>query len=175
MATFLKSHNGLSRSLLYKFYAEDTSWKRRANSLKGATDGGWRIYILKVGKSAFGFETGSLTNSDISSQVKNGLREQDPNFSKTYDGDIVRQIRISTLGDDAARRRKWLAKFSESKQKCLLRLEALPEKFVESLDALTPFAGLWPAVQIGTFPRLCNLHCPEVRDSSSTAFSFLNK
>ncbi len=51
-------------------------------------------------------------------------------------------------------------------QRCLLRLEALPEKFVESLDALIPFAGLWPALQPGTFTRLLDLHCPEVRASS---------
>ena len=74
--------------------------------------------------------------------MKNDLREQNLNFSKIYDEDIVCQIRISILSDDATRRRKWLAKFSESKQKCLLRLETLPEKFVESLNALTSFAEL---------------------------------
>ncbi len=83
-----------------------------------------------------------MTNSDISSQMKNDLREQNLNFSKIYDEDIVCQIRISILSDDATRRRKWLVKFSESKQKCLLRLETLSEKFVESLNALTSFAEL---------------------------------
>ena len=42
------------------------------------------------------------------------------------------------------------------------RLELLPLEFWDSLDDLIPFAGLWPAIFIGTFPRLLNLHCPEV-------------
>jgi len=70
------------------------------------------------------------------------------------------------LCGDTVRRRKWLARLSKSMQRCLLRLEALPEKFIESLDALIPFAGLWPALQPGTFIRLLDLHCPEVRASS---------
>ncbi len=101
-------------------------------------------------------------NSDLNATVKNELREQDPNASKWFDGDIIRQIRISTLAGDSARRAKFLARFSKSKAKCFLRLEALPGKFLESWDSLIPFAGLWPPVQAGTFPRLLKLHCPEV-------------
>ncbi len=107
--------------------------------------------------------------------MKNDLREQNLNFLKIYDEDIVHQICIFTLSDDVMRRRKWLVKFSESKQKCLLQFETLSEKFVKSLNALTSFAELWSVVQIDIFFRLCNLHCSEVRDSFSTVFSFLNK
>lgn len=103
-----------------------------------------------------------LTNPDLSLQVKSILREHDPNCAKFYDGDVLRQIRISTLRGDTARRDKWLARLSKSKQNSVKRLEALPEKFWDSLDALIPFAGLWPAFWIGTVPRLLNLHCPEV-------------
>lgn len=60
------------------------------------------------------------------------------------------------------RREKFLARLSDSKQASLKRLELLPLEFLDSLDALIPFAGLWPAFFIGTFPRLLNLHCPEV-------------
>lgn len=98
--------------------------------------------------------------------MKDVLREHDAKSTKLYDGDIVRQIRISTLRGDIARRQKWFARLSKSMRRCLLRLEALPEKFVESLDALIPFAGLWPALQPGTFTRLLDLHCPEARVSS---------
>lgn len=59
-----------------------------------------------IEKFAFDFETSSLTNSDISFQMKNDLREQNLNFSKIYDEDIVCQIRISILSDNATRRRK---------------------------------------------------------------------
>ncbi|KAK9341875.1 hypothetical protein V1522DRAFT_455243 [Lipomyces starkeyi] len=102
-----------------------------------------------------------LYSDDLSLQVKNVLREHDPNCAKYYDGDILRQIRISTIQGDTARREKFLARLSKSKQDCVKRLELLPEEFWDSLDALIPFAGLWPAIFIGAFPRLLNLHCPE--------------
>lgn len=78
------------------------------------------------------------------------------------DGDVLRQIRTSTIRSDAVRKQKWLVRLSKSKQDYVRRLEAQPERFLDSLDALIPFAGLWPAIQIGTFPRLLNLHCSEV-------------
>ncbi|KAL2047106.1 hypothetical protein N7G274_001125 [Stereocaulon virgatum] len=92
-----------------------------------------------------------LYSRDLSPQVKDVLRGHAANSTKYYDGDLVRQIRISTLHGDTTRRRKWLARLSKNMQRCLLRLEALPERFVDSLDALIPFAGLWPALQPGTF------------------------
>ncbi len=171
----MKSQNDLSRSLLYKFYAKNIFWKRHANSLKKATDDEWWIYILKIEKFAFDFKMSLFTNSDISFQMKNDLWEQNLNFSRIYDEDIVHQICISILSDNATRRWKWFIKFSKSKQKYLLWLKMLSEKFVESLNALTSFAELWSVVQINIFSWLCNLHCFEIRDSFSTVFSFLNK
>ncbi|KAL9631872.1 MAG: hypothetical protein Q9164_005658 [Protoblastenia rupestris] len=97
----------------------------------------------------------------LNPQVKDVLREHDAKSTKRYDGDIVRQIRISTLHGDTARREKWLARLSKNMQRCLLRLEALPEAFMEGWDALIPFTGLWPALLPGTFDRLLNLRCPE--------------
>jgi hypothetical protein len=101
-------------------------------------------------------------NPDLSLLVKKFLREHDPNCAKWYDGDILRQIRISTIQGDNVRREKFLARLSTSKQDCVKRLELLPLEFWDSLDGLIQFAGLWPAILIGTFPRLLNLHCPEV-------------
>jgi hypothetical protein len=101
-------------------------------------------------------------NPDLSLPVKKYLREHDPNCAKWYDGDILRQIRISTIQDDSVRREKFLARLSPSKQDCVKRLELLPLEFWDSLDGLIQFAGLWPAILIGTFPRLLNLHSPEV-------------
>jgi hypothetical protein len=127
------------------------------------TDGGLPISILTVCDSIFIIKRHSqLTNPDLSLQVKNVLRENDPSCAKFYDGDVLRQIRISTIQGDIARREKFLARLSNSKQDYVKRLEALPEQFWDSLDALIPFAGLWPAILIGTFLRLSNLHCPEV-------------
>lgn len=121
----------------------------------------WWVVDSDGAKVSLRFLAYLLTFPDLNSLVKNELREQDPNASRWYDGDIIRQIRLSTLAEDSSRREKWLARLSKSKRKCLLRLEALPRNFLESLDVLIPFAGLWPPVQAGTFPRLLNLHCPE--------------
>jgi len=106
--------------------------------------------------------------------VKDVLREHNAKSSKFYDGDTLRRIRISTLRGDIARRRRWLTRLSQSMRRCVLRLEALPEKFVESLDALIPFAGLWPALLIGTFTRLLDLRCPEVYELRLYAMSISN-
>ena len=158
-----KSYNGSSQNLLYESCTEDTAWKRHASSFRGPTDGGLWISTLMVRKSACNSLARLLTLPDLSSLVKKELREQDPNASRWYDGDIIRQIRLSTLADDSSGREKWLARLAtNSKRRCLQRLEALPGTFLESWDDLIPFAGLWPSVKLGTFPRLAKLHCPEV-------------
>jgi hypothetical protein len=107
-------------------------------------------------------KTPKLRTPDLSEQVKNVLREHDPNCAKFYHENTFRQIRISTIRDNTVRRHKLLIRFSKSMQDCVKRLEAQPKKFLNSWDALIPFAGMWPAVLPGTFPRLANLHCPEV-------------
>ena len=77
-------------------------------------------------------------------------------------------MRIATLQGNKPRRRKWLARLSKSKRDDLIRLEKRAEEdssmreFRDSLDALIPFTGLWPAMQLGTFHRLLTIHCPEV-------------
>ncbi|KAH8800830.1 hypothetical protein F5884DRAFT_862755 [Xylogone sp. PMI_703] len=102
-----------------------------------------------------------LYSDDLNDQVKNEFREHDPNCAKFYDGDILRQILISTMRGDNVKRGKWMSRLSTSKQDCVKRLEALPPMFCNSLNALIPFAGLWPTVLIGAIPRLSSLHCPE--------------
>lgn len=105
-----------------------------------------------------------LKSPDLSPELKDFLRAHDPNSAKFFNGDILRQIRISTLRRDGAERKKWLSRLTPSQRTYISRLEALPQEFLDSLDALIPFAGLWPALQIGTFSRLSGLHCPEVGD-----------
>lgn len=99
---------------------------------------------------------------DLSEEVKNEFRERDPDRARYYNGDILRQIRIATLEGDDECRDKWLAKLSPSMRNWVNRLDGQPRKLIDSLDALIPFVGLWPDFQIGTLPRLLNLHCPEV-------------
>ena len=136
------------------------------NFFTGDEDRWWVVDLYSRGGRVDLREGARWQKSDLSPQVKNVLRGHTVNSTKYYDRDVVRQIRIFTLHGDTTRRRKWLARLSKNMQRCLLRLKALPEKFVESLNALIPFAGLWPALQPGTFTRLLDLHCPEVRASS---------
>ncbi len=162
--------------------------RHRLEAARQFLEGSDRWWVVDLysdgGKNQRRFLIYLLTDQDLNTIVKKELREQDPNASRWYDGDVVRQIRLCTLTGDSpspdpfshtARREKCLARLSKSKRTCLLRLEALPGKFLESLDDLTALAGLWPPVRIGTFPRLRNLHCPKVRDSSSMPFRFLTK
>ena len=83
-------------------------------------------------------------------------------------------MRITTLQGNKPRRRKWLARLSKSKQDDLMRLEkragenTAMREFLGSIDALIPFTGLWPAMQLGTFHRLLTMHWPEVSTVSFT-------
>ena len=103
---------------------------------------------------------------DLSAQVKNVFRDKDSSASKYFTGDILRQIRISTRHGDTVRRQKWLGRLTSNQKTNVRRLELLPPSFVNSLDALTPFAGQWPFAHISKFRRVSGLHCPEVRDFS---------
>lgn len=97
--------------------------------------------------------------------MKNVFRDTDSSSSKYFTGDIFRQIRISTRCGDTVRRQKWLGRLTTNQKKDVRRLEVLPPIFMNTLDALTSFAGLWPFMHIGKFKRVSALHCPEVRDS----------
>ena len=107
---------------------------------------------------------------DINAHAKNALREHDPGSAKYFDGDIYRQIRIAALDTSrpseitTARRNKWLARLSSEKRRTLLRIERslVMRKVRNGLDALVPFTGLWPALEIGQLQRLLKIHCPEV-------------
>ena len=88
--------------------------------------------------------------SELTAQVRDLLREKDSNSSSWQLGEIFHQIRVSTRRGDDVRNNKWLCRLSKDMQRSVLRLEALPTTFVESLDALIPFAGLWPAFDVGT-------------------------
>ena len=90
--------------------------------------------------------------------MKDVLREHDAKSTKHYDRGTVRQIRISILRGDREEAEMVRQAFEE-------HAEALPERFAESLDALIPFVGLWPALQRGTFIRLLDLRCPNTVSS----------
>jgi len=101
---------------------------------------------------------------DINIQSKNALREQDSGSAKYLDGDIYRRIRISALDGDTAQKNKWLARLSAEKRRNISRMESsfVMREVRDGLDALIPFRGLWHPMEIGQFPRLLNIHCPEV-------------
>ena len=96
------------------------------------------------------------------------LAESHANAKNFYDGDIYRHWRRALKDRDKAEEQKWLAMLSETKKRDLLQMEKRTYKDVQmyhlqqGFDALLPFIGLWPALQIGTFHRILSLRCPEV-------------
>lgn len=105
---------------------------------------------------------------DLNTTVVSALTEQYSNSRNFCDGDIYRSLRYCQLNGDKIGEGKWTARLWDTKLRDVIQLQNMakkdPEmaKFQESLDALLPFAGLWPALQIGTFHRLLTLRCPEV-------------
>ena len=71
---------------------------------------------------------------------------------------------MSALSGDTVRKNKWLARLSPEKRRNVLRVESslVMREVRDSLDALIPFTGLWPALEIGQFQRILVIHCPEV-------------
>ena len=105
--------------------------------------------------------------SDINDQAKNSLREQDSGSAKYFDGDIYRHIRIAALDkgtESDAQKSKWLARLSPGKRYSVSRMESssVMRGVQDGLDALIPLTGLWPPLELGQFPRLLQIHCPEV-------------
>lgn len=99
--------------------------------------------------------------------MKGAIREEYSNALNFSDGDIYRHIRYSQNRNENDHEAKWQARLSESKRRDLKQLHKLSEsdgkmrKFRDSLDALIPYIGLWPALKLGTFHRLLTLRCPE--------------
>lgn len=95
------------------------------------------------------------------------LRDEHLNARNFFDGDIFRHLRQCHLIGDLHRKKKWLSRLSEAKRRDVQTLEKRKDTesrlFAQSLDALIPFIGLWPALRIGTFHRLLSLRCLEVR------------
>ena len=62
-----------------------------------------------------------------------------------------------------------MARLSESGRKDIKQLLTRQDLrlFTRALDELLPYVGLWPALHIGTFHRVINLKCPEVKLNSN--------
>ena len=88
-------------------------------------------------------------------------------------------MRLATLKGNAPRRLKWLARLSKSKKDDFIRLKKRSEKdaatreFRDSLNALIPFTGFWPAMQLGIFYRLLTIYYPEVVSISFAYFIYV--
>ena len=105
-----------------------------------------------------------LLEDDLPQAVITDLREEYSNALKFSDRDIYHHLRDSQARKDQVGGGRWLARLSECKRKDVKRV--LSKEYLlplrEALDNLLPIAGLWPALQIGTFRRLLTLKCPEV-------------
>lgn len=110
-----------------------------------------------------------LTEIDISERAKESLREREPNCRSPYNGDVLRQIRISIKRGDVERRDRYINKLPTGNMKELAnRLDGQPMELQSAFDDLTPFRGFWAVNFLGTFGRMFSLHMPEVSSLTVT-------
>ena len=107
----------------------------------------------------------TISTLGLDSDAKADIREEYTNARNFCDGDIFRYLRYGQIEQDESEERRWLARLSEWKRKDLKQVQKRQElkPFNAMLDRLLPFIGFWPALQLGTFHRILNLKCPEVR------------
>ena len=104
----------------------------------------------------------------LSSSTIDFLRQEYNTSARFCDGDIFRNLRLATLNNGRSERKKWLSRLSATKRRDILQLEKRADKqpatgaFLDALDNLIPYSGLWLALQLGTFHRILSLRCPEV-------------
>jgi len=100
---------------------------------------------------------------DIPSTAKAYLREQYLNCRNYSDGEIYRYIRLYQKSGDEQGERRWRSRLSPSKTKALKQLQNQCHGSIAScLDELVQFPGLWNGFQLGSFPTILSLRCPEV-------------
>ena len=108
-----------------------------------------------------------IVTLDLGETEVDELRQEYSNAKNFYDGDIFRHLRRAHLAGNTLAKARWLSKLSRTKIRDIDQFEKRAVKDAQTrhlqsaLDALLPFTGLWPALQIGTFHRLLALRCPE--------------
>jgi hypothetical protein len=103
----------------------------------------------------------------LTSDCQKKLRESENGHQDFSDGEIFRNVRHYQRREENEAAREWLAKWSPTKCHAFNQIFVLRQdkndhnrQLRESLDALLPFAALWPAWLMGT--HLPSLKCPEV-------------
>lgn len=138
-----RNHHTSIQSILLSICMKDITLKwRESFSWEMRTDDELWIFILRMKESALTKINVRWQASDLNFKMKKILRKHNAKFLKFYDEDILHQICIFILRDDIARRRRWFIRFSQSMQRCILRLKIFLKKFVKSLNALILFADL---------------------------------
>ncbi|KAK3061229.1 hypothetical protein LTS18_006731, partial [Coniosporium uncinatum] len=106
--------------------------------------------------------TAELYFRDIPGTAKAYLREQYLNCRNCSDGEIYRYIRLYQKSGDEQGERRWRSRLSPSKTKALKQLQSQCHgSIVGCLDELVQFPGLWNSFQLGSFPTILSLRCPE--------------
>ncbi|KAI9750727.1 MAG: hypothetical protein M4579_006344 [Chaenotheca gracillima] len=104
--------------------------------------------------------TVKLFDSGLKRKAARKLVEEDKNSQPFSDGEIFQKIRYYHHRQDEQAEKKWWARLTESKRKDLRQLLRNP-RFVEALDKLLAFPGLWPPIRLGALHRFLTLGCDE--------------
>ena len=112
----------------------------------------------------------------VSDELVANIRDEYSNALNFCHGDIYRHYKFYKQRGRSLEEGRWLARLTPTAQDDLLRFQKKKdfEELRHALDALLAFPGLWPALKIGCFRRLFNLHQPEVCANDLTS-TFLTK
>ena len=132
----------------------------------------WTVKLYRNGELYSPIRVFAYRFEDSSNTLLQYIREQDPNSSPFKDGEIFRYMRLHQINNNLESANLWKSRLDKGKSGSklndiaqLLRAASKDDKmkaFLDSLDALLPFRGLWLDFQVGCFHRLLTLRCPEV-------------
>ncbi|KAF8533988.1 hypothetical protein BDD12DRAFT_758374, partial [Trichophaea hybrida] len=98
--------------------------------------------------------------NNATSALVNYIENQYPSSGNITDGEIFRNIRLSSKANDTIKEHYWWSRLTATKRRELKQLLAHFE-YRAGFDKLVDIPGLWPALKLGTLHRLLPLKCDE--------------
>jgi hypothetical protein len=91
------------------------------------------------------------------------LREESAKSLEYTDGEIYRMLRMYQIAGNSAQENKWRARLSSEGRREDIRRLQLNKLFLNGLDNLLPFVGMWKPLKASQIERMLALKSPEVR------------
>ena len=133
----------------------------------------WNVKLYSAGEfDCYVFIIAHTPPEKCPHELLQHIRDHDPNSSPFRDGEIFRYMRLHQVNGNPEGADRWKSRLDRGKSGSklndiaqLLKAASKDEKmkaFLNALDSLLPFRGLWLDFQVGCFHRLLTLRCPEV-------------